>query len=57
MDIDLKIPSFLEVLSDATGRFISEFLAIVIFPVLPRLEDSLSYSISVMNITFDFDFS
>lgn len=54
MNHNLKISSFLEVGPDALRCFIGQFFAIVIFSTLPGLQDSLSYSILVMNPTFDF---
>src|ERR1700733_3049425 len=51
-----KVASFLEVSPDANFHYgIRQFLEIVIFSILPRLQDSVSYSIPVMNIAFDFE--
>jgi hypothetical protein len=50
---NLKISPFLEVRPYALPCFVGQFLAIVIFSTLSRLEHPLSYCISVMNLTFD----
>jgi hypothetical protein len=56
MNYNSKVSSFLEVSPDANLRYgIGQLLEIVIFSILPRLQDSVSYSIPVMNITFDFE--
>lgn len=55
MNHNLKISSFLEVGPDASRCIIGQRFAIIIFSTLQRLEDSVSYSIPVMNVTFDFE--
>jgi hypothetical protein len=56
MYYNFKVSSFLEVSPDANLRHgIRQLLEIVIFLILPRLEDSVFDSIPVMNITFDFE--
>jgi hypothetical protein len=52
---NLKIPSFLEVCPDVFRCFVGQLFAIVIFSTLQCLEDSVSYSIPVVNIRFDFE--
>jgi hypothetical protein len=56
MSYNFKVSSFLEVSPDANLHYgIRQFLDIVIFSIFPLLEDSVSYAIAVMNITFDFE--
>jgi hypothetical protein len=55
MNHNFKISSVLEVPPDAHRGFIGQLSAIVIFSTIRRLEDSVSYSIPIMNITFDFE--
>jgi len=50
---NLKVSSFLEVPPDASHYCIGQVFVIVIFSTVPRIEDSVSYSISVMRIAFD----
>ena len=55
MNDNLEISSFLEVLPDASRYVIGQIFAIVIFSTLPHLEDSVPYSVPIVNITLDFE--
>lgn len=52
INFNLKVSSFLEVPSDAD---LYQFFRLVELPFFPRLEDSVSHSIPVMNIAFDIE--
>jgi hypothetical protein len=51
----LKISSFLEVSPEGIRCFIGQFFTIVILSTPPSLEDSVPYSVPVVNITLDFE--